>query len=158
MPLFHSRPLCYCHYYLNFSNNRPSSRMVLMKDYGRNGFSFYTNYDSRKGKEIAANPFGCLLFYWPKVDRQVGFFPFPSSSHIFCPNFHFVQIRVEGRIEKLPNELADDYWKKRPVKSRIGSKLSEQSKVIPSRNVRNMYSSFYRIKLLLYNIITKLSL
>ncbi|VDN52534.1 unnamed protein product [Dracunculus medinensis] len=95
------------------SNNRPSSRMVLMKDYGRNGFSFYTNYDSRKGKEIAANPFGCLLFYWPKVDRQ---------------------IRVEGRIEKLPNELADDYWKKRPVKNRIGSKLSEQSKVIPSRN------------------------
>ncbi|MFH4980096.1 hypothetical protein AB6A40_006805 [Gnathostoma spinigerum] len=93
-------------------NNRPSSRMVLMKEYDREGFSFYTNYESRKGKEILANPFASMLFYWPKADRQ---------------------IRIEGKVEKLSEEAADNYWKTRPLKSRIGSKLSKQSTEIPSR-------------------------
>uniref|UniRef100_A0A915BJS4 Pyridoxine-5'-phosphate oxidase n=1 Tax=Parascaris univalens TaxID=6257 RepID=A0A915BJS4_PARUN len=92
--------------------NRPSSRMILIKEYDKEGFSFYTNFESKKAQEIKANPQACLLFYWPKVDRQV---------------------RIEGKMELLSSELADAYWKSRPVKSRIGSKISTQSAVIPSR-------------------------
>ncbi|VDN07466.1 unnamed protein product, partial [Thelazia callipaeda] len=76
------------------------------------GFCFYTHYNSAKGMEIDANPCACMLFYWPHVNRQ---------------------IRIEGKIQKLPIEAADVYWYRRPLKSRIGSKLSEQSKVIPGR-------------------------
>lgn len=94
------------------SNNRPKSRMVLMKDYDKEGFSFYTHYKSAKGKEIGENPYGCMLFYWPSVDRQ---------------------IRVEGKMEKLSIDAAEAYWYHRPLKSRIGSKVSEQSRVIPNR-------------------------
>ncbi|VDD95308.1 unnamed protein product [Enterobius vermicularis] len=93
-------------------NGKPSSRMVLMKEYDKKGFSFYTSYDSRKGKELEANPYACILFYWPKVDRQ---------------------IRIEGKVEKLPIQMADNYWNSRPLKSRIGSKASDQSTVIPNR-------------------------
>ncbi|VDM37880.1 unnamed protein product [Toxocara canis] len=85
-------------------NNRPSSRMILMKEYDREGFSFYTNLESKKARDIKASPQACLLFYWPRVDRQL-----------------------------LPAEMAEAYWNSRPVKSRIGSKLSAQSSVIPNR-------------------------
>ncbi|CAB3403163.1 unnamed protein product [Caenorhabditis bovis] len=95
------------------SDMRPSSRMVLLKAYSENGFSFYTNYKSRKGQEIEANPNVAMLFYWPKVSRQV---------------------RIEGEVEKLPDELAVEYWNSRPVASRIGSKASEQSQVVKSRD------------------------
>uniref|UniRef100_A0A915PT30 pyridoxal 5'-phosphate synthase n=1 Tax=Setaria digitata TaxID=48799 RepID=A0A915PT30_9BILA len=83
-----------------------------MKEYDREGFCFYTHYNSAKGLEIDGNPYACMLFYWPHVDRQV---------------------RVEGKIEKVSAEAAESYWYNRPLKSRIGSKLSEQSKIIPNR-------------------------
>ncbi|KAE9552596.1 hypothetical protein FO519_004213 [Halicephalobus sp. NKZ332] len=95
-------------------NNKPSCRMVLLKKYDEKGFSFYTNYSSRKGQEIEENPNACMCFYWPFVTRQV---------------------RIEGVIEKLPLEMADEYWKERPLHSRIGSKASHQSTVIESRAV-----------------------
>lgn len=88
--------------------------MVLLKKYDKEGFSFYTNYNSRKGQEILDNPNACMCFYWPFVTRQV---------------------RIEGVIEKLPPEMADEYWKERPLNSRIGSKASHQSTVIESRAV-----------------------
>ncbi|PIO63931.1 pyridoxamine 5'-phosphate oxidase [Teladorsagia circumcincta] len=91
---------------------RPSSRVVLLKAYGPDGFSFYTNYNSRKARDLQDNPYACMLFYWPVVDRQV---------------------RVEGKVSKLPQEAAVDYWKSRPLASRIGSKSSEQSSVVPNR-------------------------
>ncbi|CAJ0599644.1 unnamed protein product [Cylicocyclus nassatus] len=93
-------------------NNRPSSRIVLLKSYKPPGFSFFTNYDSRKGKELEANPYACMLFYWARQVRQV---------------------RIEGKVEKLPEQDAIDYWNSRPLSSRIGSKSSEQSSVIPNR-------------------------
>jgi len=95
-------------------DNKPSCRMVLLKKYDKDGFSFYTNYNSRKGQEILDNPNACMCFYWPFVTRQV---------------------RIEGVIEKLPPEMADEYWKERPLNSRIGSKASHQSTVIESRAV-----------------------
>uniref|UniRef100_W6NH33 Pyridoxine-5'-phosphate oxidase n=1 Tax=Haemonchus contortus TaxID=6289 RepID=W6NH33_HAECO len=91
---------------------RPSSRYVLLKGYDRDGFSFYTNYNSRKGRELNENPYACMLFYWPIVNRQ---------------------IRIEGKVSKLPNEVAVEYWNSRPLSSRIGSKSSDQSTVIPNR-------------------------
>uniref|UniRef100_A0A7I4KIV3 Pyridoxine-5'-phosphate oxidase n=1 Tax=Brugia malayi TaxID=6279 RepID=A0A7I4KIV3_BRUMA len=93
-------------------NNQPKSRMVLMKEYDREGLCFYTHYNSAKGIQIDKNPYASMLFYWPHVDRQ---------------------IRMEGKLEKLPLEAAEAYWYQRPLKSRIGSKVSEQSKVISNR-------------------------
>ncbi|KAF1761690.1 hypothetical protein GCK72_009946 [Caenorhabditis remanei] len=91
---------------------RPSSRMVLLKAYTPTGFSFFTNYTSRKGHQLEENPNAAMLFYWPKVNRQV---------------------RVEGVVEKLPDEMAVAYWNSRPLASRIGSKSSLQSEVVPNR-------------------------
>ena len=93
-------------------DNKPSSRMVLLKEYSNNGFTFYTNSISRKAQEIRENPNAALLFYWPFVNRQV---------------------RIEGVVEVLDEKLAEDYWQKRPLGSRIGSKLSAQSSIIPNR-------------------------
>ncbi|GMT18179.1 hypothetical protein PFISCL1PPCAC_9476, partial [Pristionchus fissidentatus] len=94
------------------ADGRPSSRMVLLKSYDEVGFVFYTNYDSRKGQQLAANPNAAMLFYWPLYHRQV---------------------RVEGVIERLPTEAAEAYWNTRPISSRIGGKASAQSTVIPDR-------------------------
>lgn len=93
-------------------NGRPSSRMLLLKGYSQEGFMFFTHSTSRKGRELANNQFASMLFYWPRVDRQV---------------------RIEGRVVVLDEQLAEEYWKKRPISNRIGSKLSEQSAVIPDR-------------------------
>jgi pyridoxamine 5'-phosphate oxidase len=95
------------------SNNKPSSRMVLLKKYDPNGFAFYTNYTSRKGRELSENPNAAMLFYWPAVSRQV---------------------RIEGIVQKLSQEDADEYWVSRPLGSRIGSKSSHQSTEIPHRS------------------------
>ncbi|VDN27101.1 unnamed protein product [Gongylonema pulchrum] len=117
-------------------NNRPKSRMVLIKEYDMEGFSFYTHYKSAKGREIDANPYGCILFYWPAVDRQASRFILlrgkQKSVTVSCQIIYF-KVRVEGKIEKLPLNAAESYWYQRPLKSRIGSKLSNQSAVIPSR-------------------------
>jgi len=105
---------------------RPSSRMVLIKGYGADGFRFFTNYNSRKGKELAENPFACLLAYWPPLNLST---------------------RIEGVVEKLPQTDADEYWPKRPAKSRASAYASKQSSSIPSREmiedrVRQVHEQF----------------
>lgn len=92
----------------------PSLRMVLLKDFDHDGFVFFTNYESRKGRELAENPRGALLFYWPELHRQV---------------------RLEGAIEKLPAEASRAYFHSRPFLSRIGALASRQSAPIESREV-----------------------
>ncbi|HHW7567813.1 pyridoxamine 5'-phosphate oxidase [Mannheimia pernigra] len=94
-------------------NGRPSSRMVLLKEVNPQGFVFFTNYQSRKGLEIAENPFGCLTFFWSELQRQV---------------------RVEGRIEKIPEAESDAYFASRPYTSRLGAWASEQS--LPIENYK----------------------
>ncbi len=90
----------------------PSVRMVLMKGYDERGFCFYSNYESRKGDELNANPRAALLFYWEPYERQV---------------------RIEGRIEKLTEEESFSYFDSRRRGSRIGAWASEQSSIIESR-------------------------
>ncbi|MEJ5092375.1 pyridoxamine 5'-phosphate oxidase [Sphingobacterium faecium] len=91
----------------------PSSRIVLLKDLKNNGFSFFTNFNSRKGLEIDSNPHVAALFFWPELQRQV---------------------RIEGLIEKLPAEDSDEYFQSRPKGSRIGALASPQSETIPNRS------------------------
>jgi len=93
-------------------NGRPSARMVLLKGIDERGFLFFTNYESRKGRELAANPRGALVFYWRAVHRQV---------------------RVTGRVSKLPAAESDAYFANRPLGSRLAAAASRQSSVIPSR-------------------------
>ncbi|ABE32193.1 pyridoxamine 5'-phosphate oxidase [Paraburkholderia xenovorans LB400] len=92
---------------------RPSARIVLIKGVDERGFVFFTNYESRKGRELAANPYASLLFYWIELERQV---------------------RVEGRIVKTSAEESDGYFASRPLGSRIGAWASNQSQVIESRS------------------------
>lgn len=93
-------------------DGRPSSRIVLLKAFDENGFIFYTNYHSRKGKEISANPFGALLFFWDKLERQV---------------------RIEGSLQKAEVHLSEKYFSERPYESRLSAIVSEQSEEVPSR-------------------------
>jgi len=93
---------------------RPSARMVLLKGIDECGFLFFTNYESRKGRELAANPHAALVFYWHEVNRQV---------------------RVTGRASKLPAAESDAYFATRPHGSRLAALASQQSSVIPSRTV-----------------------
>ena len=93
-------------------DGRPSSRIVLLKDYDDTGFVFFTNYDSRKGREIAENPYISLLFFWDKLERQ---------------------IRIEGKLEQISSEDSYSYFKTRPYLSRIGSWASKQSQILSSR-------------------------
>jgi len=94
------------------NDGKPSARIVLLKEFGENGFVFYTNYSSRKGKEIEENPQVELLFFWDILERQV---------------------RIEGRIEKLPKAVSEEYFYSRPIESQTGAIVSQQSTVIPSR-------------------------
>ena len=93
-------------------DGKPSARIVLLKETGNQGFTFYTNYDSRKGSQILQNPYGALLFFWPELQRE---------------------IRIEGAIKKTNEEKSDKYFKSRPTKSQISAWASPQSKIIPSR-------------------------
>ena len=95
------------------ANGRPSARMVLMKAVDERGVSFFTNYASRKGQELADNPHCSLLFWWDRLHRQV---------------------RIEGKVEKLPKSESDDYFQSRPFGSRIGAAASPQSQVIENRD------------------------
>ena len=96
------------------SDLRPSSRIVLVKGYDAAGLVFYTNYDSRKGQELAGNPFAALQFHWVELERVV---------------------RIEGRVEKTSSEQSDAYFASRPLDSRIGAWASPQSQVILGRSV-----------------------
>ena len=92
---------------------RPSARMVLLKGVDQRGFLFFTNYESRKGRELASNPHAALVFYWHQVNRQV---------------------RITGRVSKLPAPESDAYFATRPPGSRIAALASRQSAVIKSRS------------------------
>lgn len=94
------------------AQGRPSARIVLLKGVDAAGFSFYTNYDSRKGAELAANPHASLLFYWAELERQV---------------------RIEGRVARVAPTESDEYFHSRPLGSRIGAWASPQSSVVESR-------------------------
>jgi pyridoxamine 5'-phosphate oxidase len=95
-------------------DGRPSARIVLMKGFDSNGFVFYTNYLSRKGKEIAKNPLGALLFFWDTLERQV---------------------RIEGTIEKISKEDSVRYFHTRPRPSQMSAVVSPQSQEIADRNL-----------------------
>jgi pyridoxamine 5'-phosphate oxidase len=91
---------------------RPSSRIVLIKQFDARGFTWYTNYDSQKGQQLASNPFASLLFFWSELERQV---------------------RIEGRVERTTAEESDKYFNSRPLKSRLSAIASHQSAPIASR-------------------------
>ena len=95
-------------------NGRPSTRVVLIKGCDERGIVWYTNYDSRKGRELAANPCAALQFHWVELERVV---------------------RIEGRVERAGAEESDAYYATRPLDSRIGAWASPQSQVIASRAV-----------------------
>jgi pyridoxamine 5'-phosphate oxidase len=92
----------------------PSARVVLLRGCDERGFAFYTNFDSRKGRELAANPRAALVFYWHPLHRQV---------------------RVEGTVERVADAEADDYFRSRPRGSQVGAWASPQSEVIAGREL-----------------------
>jgi len=96
------------------SDLRPSTRVVLIKGYDERGIVWYTNYESRKGRQLAGNPYAALQFHWVELERVV---------------------RIEGRVEKTTPEESDAYYATRPLDSRIGAWASPQSQVIPGRTV-----------------------
>ena len=93
-------------------DGRPAARTVLLKGYDDRGFVFFTNYQSRKGRELAANPRACLLFFWPELERQ---------------------IRIDGAVERAGEQESDEYFRSRPLASRIGAWASPQSEVISGK-------------------------
>ncbi|XP_062859146.1 pyridoxine-5'-phosphate oxidase isoform X2 [Trichomycterus rosablanca] len=97
-------------------DGKPSARMVLLKGYNSEGFRFFTNFESRKGKELESNPHACLMFYWEPLNRQV---------------------RIEGTVEKIPHQSSVEYFHSRPKSSQIGAVVSRQSSVIPNRQYLN---------------------
>ena len=95
------------------AKGRPSARTILLRGWDTNGFTFYTNYESRKGNDIAANPQVALLFFWDKLSRQ---------------------IRIEGSIEKIAAGESDAYFQSRPRGHRLGAWVSAQSRPISGRD------------------------
>ncbi len=110
------------------SNLRPSTRVVLIKGYDERGIVWYTNYDSRKGKELAGNPFAALQFHWVDLERVV---------------------RIEGRVERVSAQESDAYFNSRPLDSRIGAWASPQSQVISGRSVLVTNAAKYGAQFLL---------
>lgn len=96
------------------ADGKPSARVLLLKDITENGFVFFTNYNSRKGKEIEKNPFASFTFFWPELERQV---------------------RIEGRLKKVDSAVSDAYFGSRPRGSQIGAWASPQSDEIPNRGI-----------------------
>lgn len=104
----------------------PKARVVLLKKYNEDGFIFYTNYESEKGKAILANPHICLSFFWPSIERQV---------------------IIKGIAKKVVVQVSDNYFHSRPVGSQLGAMVSPQSQVIESRlflenNLKNLEQEF----------------
>ncbi|MDQ6845511.1 MAG: pyridoxamine 5'-phosphate oxidase [Bacteroidota bacterium] len=104
------------------AEGKPSARIVLLKGIRDNGFLFFTNYDSRKGKEMGKNKFVSLVFFWKELERQV---------------------RIEGVVEKISPKESDAYFAKRPRESRIGAWSSPQSSVIANREILEQNASHY---------------
>jgi pyridoxamine 5'-phosphate oxidase len=107
IPLFEAMTLATAN-----ASGRPSARMVLLKGFDRGGFIFFTNFNSRKGEELALNPAAALVFHWPTLNRQV---------------------RIEGRAQKLPTSESDAYFATRPRESQLSSHASAQSTPVTSR-------------------------
>ena len=93
---------------------RPSVRIVLLKSFDQDGFVFFTNYESAKGKQLDANPYAALGFYWIELDRQ---------------------IRISGKVEKTSREESQTYFHSRPVGSQLGAWASRQSEIVDARRV-----------------------
>lgn len=110
------------------SNLRPSTRIVLIKGYDARGIVWYTNYESRKGRELAGNPFAALQFHWVELERVV---------------------RIEGRVERAGEDESDAYFQSRPLDSRIGAWASPQSQVIANRGVLVANAARYGAQFLL---------
>jgi pyridoxamine 5'-phosphate oxidase len=91
---------------------RPSARIVLMRGFDDRGFTFFTNYQSRKGRELEANPFASMCFFWQPMERQV---------------------RVEGAVERTSDAESDEYFRGRPTGSKLGAWVSDQSGVVADR-------------------------
>lgn len=106
------------------TDGRPSSRVVLLKDAGEEGFVFYTNLESRKSRELRHNPQASLCFWWPVLEEQV---------------------RIEGHVEPVDDAKADAYWKTRPRGSQIGAWASRQSEPLLSHG--NLAVEFERLQL-----------
>lgn len=111
---------------------KPTARIVLLKGYNEQGFVFYTNYNSDKGKELAENPQASMVFLWLELHRQ---------------------IRIEGRVEKVSEEESSKYFQSRPKGSQIGAYASPQSQVIPNRevleqNVKNLNAQYVDVDVL----------
>jgi len=102
-------------------NNRPKSRILLLKECTNEGFVFYTNYQSQKGNDLAHNPFGAINFFWPELERQV---------------------RIEGKISKVDNHHSDEYFASRPRGSQIGANVSPQSKSILKSKLEELVQAF----------------
>jgi pyridoxamine 5'-phosphate oxidase len=96
------------------NTGKPSARMVLLKGFDEEGFVFFTNYESRKGRELEENPQAALVFYWATLDRQV---------------------RVEGSVSKTSHDESEAYFRTRPTESRLSAWASKQSRPVASRRV-----------------------
>jgi pyridoxamine 5'-phosphate oxidase len=110
------------------ADGRPSTRVVLIKGYDERGIVWFTNYDSRKGRELAGHPYAALQFHWVELERVV---------------------RIEGRVQKVDAAESDAYFKTRPLDSRIGAWASPQSRVIESRAVLVANAARYGAQFLL---------
>jgi pyridoxamine 5'-phosphate oxidase len=110
------------------SDLRPSTRVVLIKDLDARGIVWYTNYESRKGRELGGNPFAALQFHWVELERVV---------------------RIEGTVERVSAEESDAYFNSRPLDSRIGAWASPQSEVISGRGVLVANAARYAAQFLL---------
>jgi pyridoxamine 5'-phosphate oxidase len=108
-------------------DGKPSARVVLLKQFDDEGFVFYTNYQSSKGRQLDENPYAALVMYWTVLDRQV---------------------RVEGAVERVSADESDEYFKSRPRESQIGALASPQSEVVDGRPVLEQrfrdFEKFYR--------------
>jgi pyridoxamine 5'-phosphate oxidase len=94
------------------ANGIPSARMILVKTFSEDGFTFFSNYESKKGQHLSKNPYAAIVYYWPELERQV---------------------RIEGKVEKLSPADSDKYFETRPIGSRLGAWASPQSQVIVDR-------------------------
>ncbi len=104
---------------------KPSARIVLLKGYDADGFVFFTNYESHKGKELAVNPYACMVFFWKELERQV---------------------RIEGTVKKISEGESNAYFNSRPQGSRIGAWASPQSQIIESRKIIEENAAMFEAK------------